>query len=237
MAHHSTDPIVVAFAELGRIEHSETSPRRGAEQGRRAGTADAARRRRGVRDARPRPRGPYTAAFTGELTLELDEWQCEQDGGPCLQAAAEKTTATVPDTATDPRWSGWALRVGPPGVGGRCGQRVPGRPAETRRRKRGTQHLWPEARSVRDEAAVLAQTFAGYAAVSPGKAHEYHTVVSLARHLRTVMESRALIEQAKGIIMGERRVSAEEAFAVLTKVSPGLQRRCPPGPHVRDGDP
>jgi AmiR/NasT family two-component response regulator len=39
------------------------------------------------------------------------------------------------------------------------------------------------------------------------------------------MESRAVIEQAKGIIMGERRCTADDAFALLTKVSQDSNRK------------
>ncbi|HEY2669885.1 MAG TPA: ANTAR domain-containing protein, partial [Rugosimonospora sp.] len=37
--------------------------------------------------------------------------------------------------------------------------------------------------------------------------------------------SRAVIDQAKGIIMGERRCTAEEAFAILSKVSQDSNRK------------
>ena len=37
--------------------------------------------------------------------------------------------------------------------------------------------------------------------------------------MEIAMRSRAVIEQAKGIIMGDRRCSADEAFAILTKLS------------------
>jgi AmiR/NasT family two-component response regulator len=33
------------------------------------------------------------------------------------------------------------------------------------------------------------------------------------------MDGRAVIEQAKGIVMAERRCTAEEAFAVLAKIA------------------
>jgi AmiR/NasT family two-component response regulator len=33
------------------------------------------------------------------------------------------------------------------------------------------------------------------------------------------MHSRAVLEQAKGIIMAERRCTADEAFAILTKLA------------------
>jgi AmiR/NasT family two-component response regulator len=39
------------------------------------------------------------------------------------------------------------------------------------------------------------------------------------------MQSRAVIEQAKGIVMGSRRCTAEDAFAVLTKVSQETNRK------------
>jgi AmiR/NasT family two-component response regulator len=39
------------------------------------------------------------------------------------------------------------------------------------------------------------------------------------------MQSRAVIEQAKGIIMVERRCPADEAFAMLTKISQNSNRK------------
>ncbi len=39
------------------------------------------------------------------------------------------------------------------------------------------------------------------------------------------MDSRAVIEQAKGILMGERRCSADDAFAILTKISQDANRK------------
>jgi AmiR/NasT family two-component response regulator len=40
-----------------------------------------------------------------------------------------------------------------------------------------------------------------------------------AAHLRTALVSRAVIDQAKGIIMGARGITAEEAFQVLVEQS------------------
>ena len=48
--------------------------------------------------------------------------------------------------------------------------------------------------------------------------------VTLARHVETAMDSGAVIEQAKGIIIGERRCTAEEAFAGLTTVAQDTNR-------------
>jgi AmiR/NasT family two-component response regulator len=72
---------------------------------------------------------------------------------------------------------------------------------------------------------VLAQTFAGHAAVALANAYLYHSTAELARHLQTAMDSRAVIEQAKGIVMAERRCGPDEAFAFLTAVSQETNRK------------
>ncbi|MEU7754879.1 ANTAR domain-containing protein [Micromonospora sp. NPDC049171] len=76
-----------------------------------------------------------------------------------------------------------------------------------------------------DEAVAIAQTFAGFAAVGLANAHLYETPATLAGHMQKAMESRAVIEQAKGIIMGERRCTPEQAFAILSKLSQDSNRK------------
>ena len=64
-------------------------------------------------------------------------------------------------------------------------------------------------------AVELAKTFAGYAAVAVANAASYHNAAALAEQLQAAMQSRAVIEQAKGIIMAEQRCDADQAFKVL----------------------
>lgn len=47
----------------------------------------------------------------------------------------------------------------------------------------------------------------------------------MAEQLETAMRSRAVIEQAKGILMGQRRCTAEEAFEVLVRLSQNSNRK------------
>jgi AmiR/NasT family two-component response regulator len=56
-------------------------------------------------------------------------------------------------------------------------------------------------------------------------AHVYDTTATLAAHMQRAMENRAVIEQAKGIIMGDRRCGPEEAFQILSKVSQDANRK------------
>jgi AmiR/NasT family two-component response regulator len=46
-----------------------------------------------------------------------------------------------------------------------------------------------------------------------------------AANLRLAMESRAVIEQAKGLIMSQRHVTAEQAFEVLREASMRYNRK------------
>jgi GAF domain-containing protein len=219
MAPHPTDPAVV-FAELGRTKLSEISL-----DGLLGRVATLARQTLPGADevsiTMMGEQGPYTAAYTGELALRLDERQYEHLLGPCLQAAAEKTTVSVPQTAADTRWSGWALRAASAGVGSVLAVGLPivddlGGALNIYGRRPG---------AFGDDVVTLAQTFAGYAAVALGNAFLYHRTAELARHLKAAMESRAVIEQAKGVIMAERRCTAEEAFAFLTAISQDTNRK------------
>jgi len=47
----------------------------------------------------------------------------------------------------------------------------------------------------------------------------------LAQQLREAMQSRAVIEQAKGIVMAQQRCTVDEAFERLTKVSQNSNRK------------
>jgi AmiR/NasT family two-component response regulator len=76
-----------------------------------------------------------------------------------------------------------------------------------------------------EEATLVAQTFAGYAAVALANAHLYDATATLAQHLQAAMANRSVIEQAKGIIMAERHCTPEEAFAILSKLSQDTNRK------------
>jgi GAF domain-containing protein len=162
-----------------------------------------------------------TAAHTGSLALLLDDWQYQQATGPCLEAATKHGTVSVPSLDEDRRWPAWAEHAVAAGAHSSLSVGLP-----IEERIDGALNLY----SVRDhafddEAVLLAETFAGYAAIAVANATLYGVTANLARQLTTAMASRAVIEQAKGIIMGRRRCTAEEAFAILTKTSQDSNRK------------
>jgi AmiR/NasT family two-component response regulator len=75
------------------------------------------------------------------------------------------------------------------------------------------------------DAVAVARTFAGYAAVTVANAHVHGTQTALVEQLQAAMTSRAVIEQAKGIIMRDRRCGADEAFRVLSAASRDSNRK------------
>jgi GAF domain-containing protein len=166
-------------------------------------------------------RRAYTAAFTSETALALDELQYQQQLGPCLQAAAEQTIVLVRDTAHDTRWNRWSAHAAAAGVENILSVALP-----ILDDLDGALNIYGRESDAFDGDAVLAaRTFAEQAAVTLANAHLYHRTVSLAQQMQTAMEHRAIIEQAKGIIMAERRCTADEAFAVLTKISQDSNRK------------
>lgn len=161
---------------------------------------------------------PETVVFTGSLAVALDERQYEAGFGPCMDAAVAGKTIPVANTDPDtpyPEFSRVSLRSGVShslSVGLPVPQRIV-----------GAMNLYAAGERAFDEQAVeLAETFAQYAAVAIANAARYSSTANLAAQMQTAMQSRSVIEQAKGIIMGRNRCTADEAFTILVTMS---QRR------------
>lgn len=165
--------------------------------------------------------GPATVASTAALATALDESQYEQGRGPCLDAAAGLTTLACTDMHHESRWPGWAERCLDAGVHSTLAVGLPVQDTVT-----GAVNIYATAPGAFDtEAVVLAETFAGYASAALANAHVYDLQATLAQQMQAAMASRAVIEQAKGIIMGDRRCGPDEAFRILTEVSRTSNRR------------
>jgi hypothetical protein len=61
--------------------------------------------------------------------------------------------------------------------------------------------------------------FAGYAVVPVSNMYLYESAVERAAHLETALDTRGVIDQAKGILMERFRMTADQAFQALTRVS------------------
>ena len=71
----------------------------------------------------------------------------------------------------------------------------------------------------------LCQAFAAQASIVVSNAHSYWSVFELSENLSKAMETRAVIEQAKGVLMSTHRIDADAAFEVLRERSQASNRK------------
>jgi AmiR/NasT family two-component response regulator len=75
------------------------------------------------------------------------------------------------------------------------------------------------------DAVQLLQVFAGFAAIALANHSLYASAVGLSAHLQLPMQSRAVIEQAKGVLAARLHCSPEDAFQHLVKQSQRTNRK------------
>ena len=159
--------------------------------------------------------GRTTVAFTNETALALDERQYEAERGPCLDAAQGGERLMIRDMSDESRWPRYTEAATANQIRSSLSLPLP-----VQRDVTGALNFYATKPDAFDEETVeLAATFAGQAAVAVANAHLYEVTAALAEQMKEAMTNRAVIEQAKGIIMRDRRCSSDEAFDVLVRLS------------------
>jgi GAF domain-containing protein len=158
---------------------------------------------------------PFTAAYTGQLALDADEMQYARDYGPCVDAGRAGNVLRVGDMRTETRWPDYAAAVAERGVLSSLSVPLP-----VQDQYIGALNIYStRPGSFPDADLPIAETIASYAAVAVHNANSFTQASEMARQLAQAMESRAVIEQAKGILMHEQKCDADEAFRILSRVS------------------
>jgi GAF domain-containing protein len=166
-----------------------------------------------------------TVAFAGDSTLAafLDERQYEAGYGPCLDACVSGGTIRIDDTEADdelyPDFTAQAARLG---VRQTMSVGLP-----TIQEVTGAFNIYNLFRAgpFTEESNEVSAELAGYAAVAVANAALYNGAVEQVAHMQQAMASRAVIEQAKGIIMAGRGCGDEEAFEILRQASSRSNRK------------
>jgi GAF domain-containing protein len=162
-----------------------------------------------------------TVAFTGPLALELDERQYDRGYGPCLDCIAGGEPVRIRDMGEDSRWPDYAQEAQRRGVGSSLSIPVP-----LQREVSAALNIYSTQKQAFGDADLeVAATFAAYAGVALANMHLYQAQSRLAEDLQSAMRSRATIEQAKGILMGARRCTADEAFTLMVGMSQDSNRK------------
>jgi GAF domain-containing protein len=160
---------------------------------------------------------PYTAAHTGQLALDADEMQYERGYGPCIDAGLSGLVLRIADMRQETRWPDYAAKVVPRGVLSSLSVPLPLQTEVVGALNcySGTPSSFP------GEAVGPAVELAGHVGVAVRNVLTYAEAAKLADDMKAAMASRAVIEQAKGIIMAQNRCDADAAFEVLRRASMG----------------
>ncbi len=157
------------------------------------------------------------AAATDGPSGACDDAEQRTGVGPCLDAARSGHRIEVPDIATTDRWPDWQRTALDGGFGAAAAlpASVPAGPdidlaLNLYRPEPGR---WPEA--VLDDIARYAEDAARALALAQRSAHLVRTNADLQR----AMSSRAVIDQALGVVMAQNRCDADHAFEILRQAS------------------
>lgn len=154
-------------------------------------------------------RGTTVAAATSDLAVRNAELQEELGEGPCSQAGSDELVVCVPDVGLEERWPRWASRARSElGIGSTACF-----PLFTHEDRIGAlMMLSSRVNAFRHEDVEDGLAIAAHAAVAL-------VAAGAIDNLRVAMDSRTVIGQATGLLMGEYGVSPEAAFGVLQRLS------------------
>ena len=166
---------------------------------------------------------PTTVASTGQLAVELDETQYERGHGPCLHAARTGELTEIPDTRTADRWRDYTRRA--VAAGNLSSLSIPLLIDEDEQVSGAMNIYAREPHAFDEDSRSVARAFGPYAAVATGNMHAYQSARGMADNLQAALESRAVIDQAKGILIERHKLTADQAFQLLAQASMGANRK------------
>ena len=160
---------------------------------------------------------PSTIASSGQLATQLDENQYAEGQGPCLHAARSGEVTEITDTRTEVRWGDYASRAAEHGC--LSSLSIP-LLIDEEAQVCGALNVYARQADAFDDAGrSAAADFASYAAVAAGNLYAFRNAQDTADNLRVALQSRAVIDQAKGILMERHKLTADRAFQMLAQAS------------------
>lgn len=160
-------------------------------------------------------RRPVTVACSDDVASKADEAQYESDEGPCLTAMRTDTLVRIDDLAKDPRWRHFSARAVSLGI-----RSCLALPLQVGEESLGALNLYGKTVAAFGPAETRqAEMFVDQASVSFALCLRLSRYSQLNAQLRASMESRAIIDQAIGVIMSRELCTAEHALAGLRRAS------------------
>lgn len=155
-----------------------------------------------------------TAAHSNPWVQRVDTGQYATGEGPCIDAIVRGVVVNM-RRLDDPRYPQFCARAAHEELGS-----VLAIPLAVNDRAVGALNLYARTADAFDEASQdLACNFAAQAAIALVNIELYDGATKLNDQLNEAMDSRAIIEQAKGILMGREHCTADHAFGLLKAMS------------------
>ena len=162
-----------------------------------------------------------TIVASAPFVSEVDAIQYRLGEGPCISAAADGHTVRSGSLGRESRWPRFGPRVGRLGV-----HSVLSLPLRLPDLVVGAINVYAHGKDAFDEhAAELGELFAAPAAVAVHNAQVLAQARRMIEQMEAALVSRAVIDQAIGILISRGGGTAEEAFAALRTISQREQRK------------
>jgi len=158
---------------------------------------------------------PFTAAFDGQMAMDADELQYRRGYGPCVDAGRAGQVFLVEDMRAEERWPDYARQVAAQGVLSSLSIPLPFQGVTI-----GALNNYAASPGAfgADDVAVGEQV-AAVVALAVGNADMIARTERELAGMRAAMVSRAVIEQAKGMLMERHGFTEDQAFTELTRAS------------------
>jgi GAF domain-containing protein len=164
---------------------------------------------------------PLTVASSDPLAAHVDEVQYGHDRGPCLQAMRTGQIVMAADLAAEQRWGPYPAYALSYGVHSSLSM-----PLTVNGDSQGALNLYAgTAHAFGPTEQEHAELFAGPASAALTVVSRQVHQVQLSEQLRDALATRAVIDQALGILMGHNSCDSDTAFAILRESSQHQNRK------------
>lgn len=151
---------------------------------------------------------------SGDLPARIDAIQTELHEGPCLSSAYEDKTVRVPNLGSEERWPRFSPRAYAAGAGSMMSFQL-----YVEGNNLGALNLYSRhANAFTDESEHIGLLVAAHAAVAFAEAQR-------TEQLTEALSTRDLIGQAKGILMERHKLTAQQAFLLLSRASQDTNKK------------
>ncbi|WP_200216782.1 GAF and ANTAR domain-containing protein [Micromonospora coerulea] len=165
--------------------------------------------------------GAFTIASSHDLAARGDEIQYGADEGPCLEALRRARAVEVVDLREDERWCRYRKHALQLGIVSSLSL-----PVTVDRETVGALNLYAtHPAAFTDTARQHAMAFTHQAAAALTVILRQADQALLHQQLTDAMASRSVIDQALGVLMGQQRCTAAEAFVLLRQASQHRNRK------------